>query len=293
MLLPKFDFHEPKTVEEACEILAEKGRDAKALAGGTDLLVGMKRKVLSPGHLVSLARIEELKTLASGNGVITIGSGLTASELANSAEIQKRLSALSTGAGGLGSPLIRNLATLGGNLGWGRPAADLPPPLMVYGAVAVVRRKSGERRVLLEEFFKGPGETVLHPDELITAVEMERPKPPAGAGYIKLGVRKSLEISLVNVAAAITLDGKDGVIATARIALGAVAPIPIRSPSAEKVLVGERPTEELFARAGEEAAKDSKPIDDFRGSAEYRRSMVAVLTKRALDMALTESKSKS
>ena len=293
MLLPKFDFHEPKTIEEACEILAEKGRDAKALAGGTDLLVGMKRKVLSPGHLVSLGRIEELKTLASGNGVITIGSGLTASELADSAEIQKTLSALSTGAGGLGSPLIRNLATLGGNLGWARPAADLPPPLMVYGAAVVVRRKSGERRVLLEEFFKGPGETVLHHDDLITAVEMERPKPPAGAGYIKLGVRKSLEISLVNVAAAITLDGKDGVIAAARIALGAVAPTPIRSPSAEKVLVGERPTEELFARAGKEAAKDSRPIDDFRGSAEYRRSMVAVLTKRALDMALTESKSKS
>jgi carbon-monoxide dehydrogenase medium subunit len=122
---------------------------------------------------------------------------------------------------------------------------------------------------------------------------MERPKPPAGAGCIKLGVRKSLEISLVNVAAAITLDGKDGVIAAARIALGAVAPTPIRSPSAEKVLVGERPTEGLFSRAGKEAAKDSRPIDDFRGSAEYRRSMVAVLTKRALDMALTESKSKS
>jgi carbon-monoxide dehydrogenase medium subunit len=289
MLLPKFDFYEPLSIEEACEILAEKGRDAKALSGGTDLLVAMKRKVISPGHLVSLGRIQELKTLALGNGALKMGAGLTASELAESQEIQRMAGALGTGAGGLGSPLIRNLATLGGNLGWARPAADLPPPLMAYGAVVVLRSQSGERRVPVEEFFKGPGETVLHPEELVTAVEMERPEMPFGAGYIKLGVRKSLEISLVNVAAFVALDGNDGPIARARVALGAVAPTPIRSSSAERVLTGERPSEELFARAGEEASKDSRPIDDFRGSAQYRRAMVGVLTRRALNIAVAEA----
>jgi carbon-monoxide dehydrogenase medium subunit len=290
MLLPKFDFHEPKTIEEACEILAEKGQDAKLLAGGTDLLVGMKRKVLSPAHLVSLGRIDSLKELVSENGTLTIGAGLTASELAESEEIRKMVRAIGMGAASLGSPLIRNLATLGGNLGWARPAADLPPPLLVYGAKAVVQRRSGVRRVSLEEFFKGPGETLLQPDEILTAVEMEKPAAPAGAGYIKLGKRKSLEISLVNVAAFVALDEKDGRITTARVALGAVAPTPIRSPSAEQTVIGENPTDELFTRAGEEAAKDSRPIDDFRGSADYRRAMVAVLTKRALSMALEQAR---
>jgi carbon-monoxide dehydrogenase medium subunit len=239
--------------------------------------------------LVSLGRIDSLKELASGNGTLTIGAGLTASELAESEEVRELVSALGVGAAGLGSPLIRNLATLGGNLGWARPAADLPPPLLAYGARAVVQRRSGVRHVPLEEFFKGPGETVLQPDEILTGVEMEKPTGPAGAGYIKLGKRKSLEISLVNVAAFVALDGKDGKILTARVALGAVAPTPIRAPSAEKALIGEHPSQELFARAGEEAAKDSRPIDDFRGSAEYRRAMVAVLTKRALNMALEEA----
>jgi carbon-monoxide dehydrogenase medium subunit len=138
----------------------------------------------------------------------------------------------------------------------------------------------------LEDFFTGPGETVMGADEILTAVHIPQPPDHTGAGYIKLGVRKTLEISLVNVAACLSLDGEKGAIQEARIVLGAVAPTPIRAPSAEKALMGEMPSEALFEKAGEAAAEDSRPIDDFRGSAVYRRDMVAALTRRTLAMAL-------
>jgi carbon-monoxide dehydrogenase medium subunit len=284
MLLPRFDYHEPGSIREACDLMAEMGEKARPLAGGTDLLVNMKKRVLSPEHLISLSRIDELRSLDTSNGQIQLGACVTAAELAGSQMVRKDLSALAQGAGWLGSPLIRNLATLAGNLVSARPAADLPPSLMAYGATAILKSRSAERTVPLEALFKGPGETVIRVDEILTAVVVDRPAPGAGAGYIKLGTRKALEISLANVAAFLSLE-EDGRIGSARVFLGAVAPTPIRAPSAEAVLKGEKADEALFARAGEAAAGDSRPIDDFRGSAEYRRAMVAVLTKRALRMA--------
>jgi CO/xanthine dehydrogenase FAD-binding subunit len=288
MLLPKFDYHEPLTVDEACRIMGELGQSAKPLAGGTDLIVNMKKKVLSPAHLVSLTKIADLKTLDSANGTVKIGACITASEIAASETIQKNFSALSKGAGSLGSPLIRNLATIAGNLISARPAADFPPALLVYEGQVVLVKSSGERVVPLADFFKGPGQTVMEPDELLTQIILPKPPAGSGAGFFKLGVRKTLEISLTNVAAYLALD-QDGSIKTARVVLGSVAPTPLRSPSAEKVLAGEKPGEALFEKAGEAAAVDSKPIDDFRASAEYKKAMVAVLTKRALNMAFQEA----
>jgi len=288
MLLPKFEYHEPLTVDEACRILGELGRKAKLLAGGTDLIVNMKKKVLSPTHVVSLSGIRDLKGLDSANGTVKLGACLTASEIAQSETLQKLFSALSKGAASLGSPLIRNLATVAGNLVSARPAADFPPPLLAYGAQVVLVKSSGERVVPLADFFKGPGQTVMDPDELLTQIILTKPPAGSGAGYFKLGLRKTLEISLTNAAAYLSLD-PDGTIKTARIFLGSVAPTPLRSPSAEKVLTGEKPGEALFERAGEAAAGDSKPIDDFRASADYKKAMVAVLTKRALNMAFQEA----
>ena len=288
MLLPKFEYHEPLTVDEACQILGELGQKAKLLAGGTDLIVNMKKKVLSPTHVVSLSGIADLKGLDSANGTVKLGACLTASEIAQSETIQNLFSALSKGAASLGSPLIRNLATVAGNLVSARPAADFPPPLLAYGAQVVLVKSSGERVVPLSDFFKGPGQTVMDPDELLTQIILTKPPAGSGAGYFKLGLRKALEISLTNAAAYLSLD-PDGTIKTARIFLGSVAPTPLRSPSAEKVLTGEKPGEALFERAGEAAAGDSKPIDDFRASADYKKAMVAVLTKRALNMAFQEA----
>lgn len=290
MLLPKFEYHEPRSLAEACKLMAELRAKAKVLAGGTDLIVNMKRRVLSPKHVVSLSRVRELKGLESGKKTLKIGGGLTVSELEGSADAKKILRALQGAASVLGSPLIRNLATVGGNLVTARPAADLPPPLMAYGAKVVLKHASGKRTLSLDGFFKGPGETVMGPAEILYQVVVDRPPPHSGAGYLKLGLRKALEISMVNVASFIELDRPDGVIRSARIVLGAVAPIPMRAPAAEKVLVGEKPSRALFAFAGETAAKESRPIDDFRGSADYRRAMVAILTRRTLETALKQAR---
>ena len=292
MLLPKFDFYEPLNMEEACQVMSGLGSRAKLLAGGTDLIVNMKRGTLSPGHVVSLSRINDLKGVTFTKGRIRIGACVTAAELCESEEIKTLFRALQQGASDLGSPLIRNLATIAGNLVSARPAADLPPPLMAYDAKVVLMKESGEREIPLEDFFTGPGETVIEPDEIVKEIIVEKPRDYSGAGYIKLGVRKALEISLVNVAAFVSLDDPDGAIQSARVVLGAVAPTPMRAHSAEKVLLGEKPGEALFVRAGEAAAEDSKPIDDFRAGAEYRRAMVQVLTRRTLDLALNEARSR-
>lgn len=282
MLLPKFQYHEPSTLAEACQVMGELGTRAKPLAGGTDLIVNMKKKVLSPEHVVSLGKLEELRELGSSDGGITIGALMTAARIAESEKIRGALPALIHGASSLGSPLIRNLATVAGNLVSARPAADLPPPLMAYNATIVLKKKDGERDLPLEDFFKGPGMTAIAPEEILTGIRVETPPPYSGAAYIKLGTRKALEISLVNVASYIALDGPEGTISSARIVMGAVGPVPLRAFSAEKVLAGEKPSEQLFERAARAAASDSRPIDDFRGSAEYRRDMVGVLTRRTL-----------
>ena len=288
MLLPRFDFHEPATVTEACQMMAALGEAARPIAGGTDLLVNMKKKVLTPKHLVSLARIEALHGIEAVNGHLAIGPCMTVSELAESESIRHRLSALRAGARSLGTPLIRNLATIGGNIGSARPAADLPPALMVYGTTLVLEGSAGRREMAIGDFFKGPGMTALAPGEIISEIRVDVPGPLSGAGYINIGVRKSQDCNIVNVAAFITLDSAGGAITEARIAMGCVGPTHLRAPSAEKALMGEKPSEALFAAAGEAATRDCRPILDFRGSAEYRRAMVGVLTQRTLSVAHRE-----
>ncbi len=289
MLLPKFDFHEPATVAEACQVLAEYGVKAKVLAGGTDLMVNMKKKLLSPEQLVSVSRIEELKKLDSASGALRIGAGFTVADIAASEAIAKNWSALCSGAKALGSPLVRNLATIGGNLVTARPAADLPPSLICYSAKVVLKKKGSERTVSLDSFFRGAGLTEVAPDEIMTEIVIDAPPPNSGAGYINLGSRSACDCNLVNVGAFISLDGPGGAIKSARIVMGCVGPTHLRAPSAEKLLIGEKPSEDLFARAGEAAKQDCTPIDDFRGSAAYKKDMVGVLTKRSLAAALQEA----
>jgi carbon-monoxide dehydrogenase medium subunit len=248
----------------------------------------MKKKILAPAHLVSLARIDELQGISAVNGHLAIGAAVTVTELAESEQIAKRLSALRSGARALGTPLIRNLATIGGNIGSARPAADLPPSLMVYGTTLRLSGRSGHREVPIASVFKGPGITAIEPDEIVTEILVDVPGPLSGAGYLNLGVRKSQDCNLVNVAAFITLDAPGGVITEARIAMGCVGPTHLRAPLAEGLLIGEKPSEKLFERAGEAATSDSRPILDFRGSAEYRQALIGVLTRRTLAIALKQ-----
>lgn len=267
---------------EACQIMAEFKDRARPLAGGTDLLVQMKEGNLSPESVVSLSRIQELSGMESSGTMLRIGACHTVSELAASHLLGERFWALRTAASSLGSPLIRNLATAGGNLVSARPAADLPPSLMAYGGRVILTRTSEERTLPLDGFFLGPGQTLMQGDEILSGILIPRPPPGSGAAYIKLGNRKSLEISVVNVASFISLEEGTETIRKSRIVLGAVAPVPLRAVSAEQLLEGERPGERLFRRAAETAASECRPIDDLRGSARYRRAMVEVLVERTL-----------
>jgi CO/xanthine dehydrogenase FAD-binding subunit len=283
MLLPKFDYHAPTTIDEACSLLSHYGTKAKVLAGGTDLLVNMKKKLLSPEQIISLNRIEGLNEVAYHNGTrLVIGPLGTAANLSNSKLIQEKISILAQGAGRLGSPLVRNRATLGGNLITARPASDLAPPLLVLSAEVVLKGPKGERTIPLEKFFLGPGQTALQDDEILTQILI--PKTQGAGAYIKLGTRKAMEIALVNAASFLEL-APDGSIKQARVALGAVAPIPMLAPSAAKILKGAKPKDEddpVFKEAAQAAAQDSKPITDHRGSADYRQAMVKILTLRTL-----------
>jgi CO/xanthine dehydrogenase FAD-binding subunit len=293
MILPKFEYHEPATISEACELMAHHRGKARPLAGGTDLLVNMKKKVLSPEHLVSLGRIPELVQLERSNGTLWIGAGVTVSDIAASETVAKAVTALGQGARALGTPLIRNLATIGGNIGSARPAADLPLSLIVCEATLVLRSAAGERRLPIAEFFKGPGITAAREDELITAIAIEVPSGYTGAGYLNLGVRKAQDCNIVNVASFLEFDERAECIRFARIALGSVGPTPLRSSSAENMVIGQKPTEALFEQAADAATRDCTPILDFRGSAQYRRDMVGVLTHRTLAMALAEARSRA
>lgn len=285
MLLPKFEFHQPVSVAEACEILAAHGPKAKLVAGGTDLLVNMKKRIVTPQHVVCLSKIASMHRIEQKADQIIIGGRYTVAELAADTLVEQKLDALRRGARALGSPLVRNRATIGGNIGSARPAADLPPSLIAYGATAVLESRRGTREVNLGKFFKGPGFTEIDADEVLTEIRVPVPRSGEGAGYINLGVRKAQDCNVVNVASFVALNPKDGRIEKARIVMGSVGPTPLRARSAEAVLIGQKPEEILFIKAGEVARLDCTPIDDFRGAASYRKAMVGILTKRTLESA--------
>lgn len=287
-MLPKFDYHEPENMRSALELMSSLKSNAKIIAGGTDILVNMKKGVISPKYLVSLVKMKELFVLEQRKKGIAIGSHVIVSELAESGLLWKNYSLIAKAASVLGSPLIRNRATIGGNIVTARPAADLPPALMAVGAKVELKGKKGRREVSLDEFFLGPGKTVIRADEILTKIIINELPPFTGGDYMKLGHRKALEIAIVAVAARITLDKPQGIIKNVRIILSAVAPQAIHAVTAEKILLNEKPTEKLIERAATLAMQDCRPITDIRGGAEYRKEIVKVLTKRTLANAVKE-----
>ncbi len=283
MLLPKFEFHEPVTIKKALELKKKMGPSARLLAGGTDLLVHLKKKIITTDHIISLQRIEPLAQIRNLKVSVEIGACATMAKITGTPLISEKFSALKSGVDNIGTHLIRNRATIGGNVCNASPAGDSLPALLIYKAVVLLESLGGKREVPIENFFKGPGRTDIKADEIITGFRLPIPPTRSGAHYIQLGKRKSSEINVVNVASFLEVEPKTKKILCARIALGSVAATPIRSLKAEALLkdrVAEDPT---FYEAGEIARfEDCKPIDDFRGSAAYRRAMVGVLTKRTL-----------
>jgi carbon-monoxide dehydrogenase medium subunit len=284
MPLPLFQFCEPDDIEEACALLAEAGGSAAVIAGGTDLLVKMKRGMVSPELVVSISRLRE-DTVRGGNGTLIIDSQATMTELGDHRELRGTFRSIAEGALAIGSPQIRNRATVGGNLVSARPCADTAPPLLCWGARINLRSAGGGRTLELNDFFQGPGKTSIRPGEILTSIELDRPEEPSGGAFLKLIRRATLEITIVSAAATIVLEGPGGVVRDAGIVLGSVAPVPLRARTAEDRLRGEKMNDRSIARAAAEAAKEARPIDDHRGGASYRRAMVEVLVRRALEMA--------
>jgi CO/xanthine dehydrogenase FAD-binding subunit len=291
-MLPEFDLLMPKTLPEALEMLAEGAPDVVPLAGGTGLLVDMRGGLRRPGLLVNVAGLDELHGVRREDGHVVVGGGVTIAGLLDDPLIARHASVLRDGAAVFANPLVRNRATVGGNLVYASPAADTAPPLLVLEAEVELVSKEGSRRVPLEDFITGVRETVRRPDELLAAVRWPLPAPHSAGAFHKLALRKADAISVLSVAVMVEGDGVapptshrgegGGYCQQARIALGAAAPRPIRAHAAEEVLRGQPLTPEVIAEAARLSAECAAPIDDVRGSAAYRRRVVGVLVRRLL-----------
>lgn len=281
-----FQYLAPATLAEALALLAEHP-EATPLAGGTNVLVQFKEGHRDLKTVLSLRHLSELQQIIHDRGV-HIGAGVTMAQLAADTRLRRSYTALATAAGLLGSIQTRNMATVGGNLCNASPSADSAAPLLVFDAEAVIVGLEGERRVALRDFFVGPGQTVLRPGELLREVYLPPQPAPSGSAYVRHIPRAAMDISVVGVAAALTLDD-EGRVRRARLALGAVAPTPLRVNSAERAIEGRGPEAAVFASAAELAAAAAQPVSDVRASAEFRRHLTEVLVRRALQAALEQA----
>ena len=276
------EMYQPTSLQEASRLLKENGPGGRFLAGGTDLVIAIKEKGLVPKYIVDLKRVPGLSDIReNSDGSITIGALATMRQVETSPLILKKYPFVAQSAAEVGSIQIRNRATIGGNMANATPSADVAPALIALNATAKIASAGGERTVPMEEFFRGPGQNVMNADEILTEITIPKTSPQLVGEYIKFSPRDMMDLAYIGVAVAYNLgNGKkcDGV----RIVLGAVAPTPIRAKNSEALLEGKVLTEELAAKVGDEAARESKPISDVRSSADYRRAMVGVMTKRAL-----------
>lgn len=283
----RFEYLEPKTLQKAVAYLSQYSNEAKVLAGGTDLLRALKQRTLRPRYLINIKYIPQIsKILRSPRTSLKIGATCTMGSLEFSNIIRKNSPALHEAIHLLGSPQVRNLATIGGNLCNAAPSAETAPILLARDALAHISGPTGDKTVSIASFFTGPGQTILKAGELLTHISI--PKAPQGTGeaYFKHSPRSSMDIAVVGVAAVVTLTLDRKKIKHCAIAMGAVAPTPVRAHKAESLLTGQSPSEKIIAQASKQASEEAKPITDIRGSAEYRRDMVTVMTSRALRLAI-------
>lgn len=290
MPLPRFEYESPTTIEQACALLAEHGDRAAPMAGGTDLLLHLRLRPQTdrtPKIVVGLRGIPGLDAVRfDGDEGLTIGALARLADVASHPDVRRLYPALATAAASTATVQIRNMGTVAGNLCNASPAADTATPLVVYGAeVRLVRAGGGRRTLSLEQFFVGPGKTALERGELVEEIRVPRPAVRTGAVYERLSGRSKVDIAAVCVSALVRL-AEDGRVELVRIALGAVAPVPLRATAAEQVLAGRVPSQALCAEAAALAARAARPISDVRSSAPYRRAMVEVLTRRALERSL-------
>jgi carbon-monoxide dehydrogenase medium subunit len=285
--MKSFQYHQPETIEEVCLLLSEHGDDAKILAGGSDLVVKMKQGFLHPEHIINIKKLRELDFIRKDEKVYVIGSLTRLNDIATHQDLRRDLPILPEAASTIGSVQVRNIATIGGNICNAAPSADMSPGLLVLEAEAIIAGPEGRRSLPLEKFFAGPGGVDLALGEML--VEIRAPIPPDGTSmvYYKQGPRKAMDCAVVGVAIALTLD-KDGICQRVLIALGAVAPTPIRAIEAEKLITGKRAGDIPYNEVAHAVRDAIEPISDVRASSDYRYDISAVLVERAINNLLEE-----
>jgi carbon-monoxide dehydrogenase medium subunit len=278
------------TMQQAVAAMREHGREASLFAGGTDLLVGMKESRNSPKYLVDIKRLPELNTCTYDDKTgLRLGGATQIRQIETSQLIQQRYRHLAMGAGAVGSIQIRHRATVGGNICNASPCGDTIPNLMVSDARLFLQGANGGREVGLEEFFVGPGRTVLN-DEVLVEIRIPPPGAQSRSSFSRISRRNALDLALVSVAVKLDLPAPDAPATNVRVALAAVGPTVFRAKNTEKLLEGRVLSPQLLGEAARSAADEAKPIDDVRASAWYRREMVAALCRRALKQVIEEAR---
>ena len=275
-----FALHRPDSLAEACRLGREYGRDGAYLAGGTDLLVDLRSGRKAVGHVIDLGRLAELREIRVDGDTLHIGALATLNEIAASPAVRERFLPLAEAVETMAGSQIRNLATMGGNFSCGVPCSDTPPITCAAGGAIVVAGPDGEREVAARDFTLAPRETVLAPGEIVTAIRIPPQPATSGASFQRFSLRRGSALAVASVAAWVNVE--KGVITAARVVMGAVGPVPLFADRCAAAVTGEAPGEAVFAEAGRLAAEEAKPISDLRGKEQYRRDVVAVLTRRAL-----------
>jgi CO/xanthine dehydrogenase FAD-binding subunit len=283
MSLGQFRFHQPSTLAEACALGHDFGHKSAYLAGGTELLVDLRSGRKTVCHVISLGKLDDLKLITVEDDVLRIGALVSLSEIAESKAVKSIFPALSDAIETMAGRQIRNLGTMGGNFCCGVPCSDTPPISCVADAEVVLTGPEGSRVVPAREFVIAPRVTVRKPGEILTEIRIPRQPSGSGASFQRFALRKGSALAVASVSAWVLMEGN--AIKEARIYLGSVGPTPLAAEGAASLLVGGCPGEELFACAGEKAATEAQPISDLRGSEQYRRDVVKVLTSRALKQA--------
>lgn len=279
MIPSAFDFYAPRSLDEALALLAEHGDEAKVLAGGQSLIPAMRLRLAAPAVLVDINGVGGLDTIAEQNGHLAIGALAREADLELHPFVRERYALLADAAHVIADPLVRNRATVGGNLAHADPANDHPAVMLAYNAEIHAQSPRGVRAIPIDAFFTGMFSTALAPDELLTEIRIPRPGPHDGGAYLKVE-RKVGDYAVAAVAVQLTMSG--GVCQSVRIALTNVSPASMRAEEAERILAGQALTDELLEAAGQAAAAACDPSADLRGSVEYKRDLARVLVKRAV-----------
>jgi aerobic carbon-monoxide dehydrogenase medium subunit len=282
--LPRFEYLAPRTIGEVCGLLAGHADETRLLGGGTDLVLQMRRREIAPRYIIGLKGVSELACVREEvGGSVVIGAMTTIEAIMSSSVIQKRYGILSETAAEIGSPEIRQVATIGGNLAGALPCADFPPALMVLGAKLKLQSQQGERTVPLEDFFLRFERTAARRDELLTEIQLTAPPPFSGGVYLNFHDRHSMDMTTTGVGAYVTTDTERRSFRDIKIALGSSAPVPLRAKITEAALRGRDFSDEVLQEAASLVCAEAEPRDSWRAGKAFRLELIKTLTKRAIE----------